>query len=127
MLAENPDLEPSDIGLLIPDSFEYATMLEDAFHLGGITLSGLPVERWRRDLGLDAVFHFLYCRQKPAPAMALAICLSLPLMPWSREEMAVLAQAVMDGDYCCIRCPPSTGTGGSCWIYCGMMTANLHH
>lgn len=99
MLSETPGLEPADIGLLIPDSFEYATALEDACALGGIALSGLPAERWRRDLGREVVFHFLYCRQKPAPAMALAICLSSPLMPWSREEGAVLAQTVMDGDY----------------------------
>jgi ATP-dependent helicase/nuclease subunit B len=99
MLADNTNLEPSDIGLLIPDSFEYATALEDACALGGIALSGLPAERWRRDLGREVVFHFLYCRQKPAPAMALAICLSSPLMPWPREEGAVLAQTVMDGDY----------------------------
>ena len=65
----------------------------------GVALSGLPVERWRRDLGREAVFHFLYCRQKPAPAMALAVCLSSPLMPWSREQGAVLAQTVMDGKY----------------------------
>ena len=65
----------------------------------GLALSGLPAERWRRDLGREAVFHFLYCRQKPAPAMALAVCLSSPLMPWSREQGAELAQTVMDGDY----------------------------
>ena len=99
MLAEDPHLESSDIGLLIPDSFEYATALDHAFALGGIALSGLPAEHWRRDLGREVVFHFLYCRQKPAPTMALTICLSSPLMPWSREEGAVLAQTVMNGDY----------------------------
>ena len=99
LLAENKDLSPADIGLLVPDRFEYALAVEDAFRLGGLALSGLPVERWRRDLGREAVFHFLYCRQKPAPAMALAVCLSSPLMPWSIEDGAVLAQAVMDGDY----------------------------
>ena len=92
-------LRPKDIGLLLPDEFEYAVAVEDAFRLAGLALSGLPAERWRRDLGREAVFHFLYCRQKPAPAMALAVCLSSPLMPWSREDGAVLAQAVMDGDY----------------------------
>jgi len=111
LLADNPGLEPSDIGLLVPDSFEYATALEDAFHLGGIALSGLPAERWRRDLGREVLFHFLYCRQKPAPAMALAICLSSPLMPWSREEGAVLAQTVIDGDYR-LRPLPSIGRDG---------------
>jgi RecB family exonuclease len=99
LLEEEPGLKPADIGLLVPDSFEYAVAVEDAFRLGGLTLSGLPVERWRRDLGREVVFHFLYCRQKPAPAMALAVVLSSPLMPWSREQGAELAQAVMDGDY----------------------------
>ena len=99
LLAEDSKLKPADIGLLLPDEFEYAVAVEDAFRLGGLALSGLPAERWRRDLGREAVFHFLYCRQKPAPAMALAVCLSSPLMPWSREQGAVLAQAVMDGDY----------------------------
>ena len=99
MLAEDASLTPADIGLLLPDEFEYAVAVEDAFRLGGLALSGLPAERWRRDLGREAVFHFLYCRHKPAPAMALAVCLSSPLMPWSREQGAQLAQAVMDGDY----------------------------
>ncbi len=99
MLSENLDLKPADIGLLIPDSFEYAKALEDACVLGGIALSGLPAENRCRDLGREVVFHFLYCRQKPAPAMALAVCLSSPLMPWSREFGAVLAQKVMGGDY----------------------------
>ena len=99
MLAEDASLKPADIGLLLPDEFEYAVAVEDAFRLGGIALSGLPAERWRRDLGREVVFHYLYCRHKPAPAMALAVCLSSPLMPWSREQGAQLAQAVMDGDY----------------------------
>ena len=99
LLAEEPELKPADIGLLLPDEFEYAVAVEDAFRLAGLALSGLPAERWRRDLGREAVFHFLYCRQKPAPAMALAVCLSSPLMPWSREVGAELAQTVMDGDY----------------------------
>ena len=99
LLAEDSKLKPADIGLLLPDEFEYAVAVEDAFRLGGLALSGLPAERWRRDLGREAVFHFLYCRQKPAPAMALAVCLSSPLMPWSREQGAVLAQTVMDGKY----------------------------
>lgn len=99
LLAAEPGLKPAEIGLLLPDSFEYAVAVEDAFRLGGLALAGLPVERWRRDLGREAVFHFLYCRQKPAPAMAIAVCLSSPLMPWSPESGAELAQTVMDGDY----------------------------
>ncbi len=109
LLADDPALAPADIGLLIPDSFEYVVAIDDAFKLAGCALAGLPVAHWRRDLGREAVFYFLYCRRKPAPAMALAACLSSPLMPWPREEGAVLAQTVMDGDYR-LRAPESMGT-----------------
>lgn len=99
MLAESPGLTPSDIGLLMPDTFEYSLAVNDAFSAAGLPLSGLPVDHWQRDLGREALFHFLYCRQKPSPVMALAVCLSSPLMPWSKEQGAELAQTVMDGDY----------------------------
>ena len=82
LLAADPALDLRSIGLLVPDSFEYSVALEDAFQLGGLALSGLASERWQRDLGSEAVFHFLFCRQKPAPAMALAVCFSSRLMPW---------------------------------------------
>ena len=99
ILAENPGLSASDLGLLLPDTFEYSLAVNDAFTTAGVPLSGLPVDHWQRDLGKEALFHFLYCRQKPSPAMALAVCLSSPLMPWTKEQGAVLAQTVMDGDY----------------------------
>ena len=99
LLDKHPGTSPADIGLLVPDHFEYSIALEDAFRLAGIPLSGLPGERWKRDLGAEAVYHFLYCRQKPAPRMALAICLSSILMPWTAAQGAVMAQAVMDGNY----------------------------
>lgn len=99
MLDQDADLRPADIGVLLPDDFIYAVAVDDVFSRAGLAVSGLPLEHWQRDLGREAVFHFLYCRDKPAPAMALAVCLSSPLMPWSREDGAVLAQAVMDGDY----------------------------
>jgi len=99
MLTDNKDLSPADIGLLMPDSYTYSLAVNDAFSAAGLPLSGLPVDHWQRDLGGEALFHFLYCRQKPSPAMALAVCLSSPLMPWSKEQGAELAQTVMDGDY----------------------------
>jgi len=99
ILEKYEGTRPADIGLLLPESFEYAVAVEDTFSLGGLALSGLPVERWRRDLGREALFHFLYCRQKPSPAMAIAVCLVSPLMPWTREEGATLAQKLMEGDY----------------------------
>lgn len=99
ILAEHPELKLSEIGLLVSDTFEYSLALNDAFSAAGLPLSGLPVDHWQRDLGREAIFHFLYCRQKLSPAMALSVCLSSPLMPWSKEQGAELAQAVMDGNY----------------------------
>ena len=99
LIEENPDLEPRQIGLLVPEDFPYCVAVEDAFRQAGLAVSGLPGERWRRDLGPEVVYHFLCCRQKPAPRMALAVCLSSVLMPWSPEEGAVMAQAVMDGEH----------------------------
>jgi len=99
MLRENKDLAEKDIGLLIPAQFEYSLVVKDAFDRAGIKLSGLATELWKRDLGREAIFHFLYCRQTPAPAMALSVCLSSALMPWTHEQGAVLAQSIMDGDY----------------------------
>lgn len=106
LLAECPELKPAEIGLLVPERFEYPVALEAVFRLAGLALSGLPLEKRRRDLGSEAVFHFLYCRDKPAPAMALAACLTSPLMPWSREQGAILARTVMGGD-ARLRPPPS--------------------
>lgn len=99
LLAEYSELKPADIGLLVPDGFEYAVAVQDAFRLAGLALSGLPVAGWRRDLGREVVLHFLYCRHKPAPVMALAACLSSPLMPWLQADGIVLAEAVMQGNY----------------------------
>lgn len=99
LFKENPDLEPRQVGLLVPEDFPYCVAVEDAFRQAGLAVSGLPGERWRRDLGPEVVYHFLCCRQKPAPRMALAVCLSSVLMPWSPEEGAVMAQAVMDGEH----------------------------
>ena len=99
MLKSDASLMAADIGLLVPDSYEYAIALQSAFNNSGLALSGLPRETWRKDLGREALYHYLYCLQKPSPAMALAVCLSSPLMPWSLEEGGILAQSVMDGDY----------------------------
>jgi RecB family exonuclease len=99
LLASNASLSPAEVGLLIPDEPDYVGALGDALAHGGIAASGLPAEQSVRDLGREVVFHFLRCARKPAPAMALAACLSSPLMPWSSRDGAVLAQSIMDGNY----------------------------
>ncbi len=99
ILKQDDELSQSDVGLLIPDDFEYSLAVEDAFIRAGLSLSGFSLDSWQRDLAHEALFHFLYCRQKPAPLMALSVCLSSALMPWSREEGAHLAQQIMDGNY----------------------------
>ncbi|MGE3703475.1 MAG: hypothetical protein AB7G08_32800, partial [Hyphomicrobiaceae bacterium] len=111
LLATRDGLLPSDIALLVPDDYVYTLAAEDTFTRAGLALSGLPVERWRRDLGRDVVLQFLHCRQKPAPAMATAACLTSPLMPWTTEEGAALAKRLMDGDYA-LDAPRGFGTAG---------------
>lgn len=110
LLKEQAGLTPAEVGILLPDDFGYFLAVEDAFRLAGLSASGLPGERWRRDLGAEAVLHFLSCQQKPAPAMALAACLSSPLMPWTVEEGGGMAQRVMDGRYD-LRAPRNGGPG----------------
>lgn len=99
LLRDQAGLTPAEIGILLPNNFGYSLAVEDAFRVAGLPASGLPGERWRRDLGAEAVLHFLSCQQKPAPAMAQAACLSSPLMPWTVEEGGAMAQRVMDGRY----------------------------
>ncbi len=48
ILAENPGLSASEIGLLLPDTFEYSLAVNDAFTTAGVSLSGLPVDHWQR-------------------------------------------------------------------------------
>ena len=83
LLASDASLLPANVGLLVPDDADYVVALEDALAHGGIAVSGLPAEQSVRDLGREVVSHFLRSARKPAPAMALAACLSSPLMPWS--------------------------------------------
>lgn len=99
ILASDESIRPAEIGLLLPDKFEYSLAIEQTFNLAGLNVAGNPSNRWRRDLGREALFHFICCQQKPAPAMALSACLSSPLMPWSREHGAIYAQKIMDGEY----------------------------
>ncbi|MGE0487251.1 MAG: PD-(D/E)XK nuclease family protein [Gammaproteobacteria bacterium] len=99
LLSSGLASQPAEIALLLPDDYVYSLAVADTFARAGLPLAGLPIERWRRDLGRDVVLQFLHCRQKPAPAMAIAACLTSPLMPWSTAAGAQLAQRVMDGDY----------------------------
>jgi len=99
MLKDDSTLNLSDIGLLVPEQVEYEGAIRDAFNIAGLPLAGLSDGSWRRDLGRELILNFLYVRQKPAPIMAVAACLSSPLMPWSVEQGATAAQNVIDGDW----------------------------
>ncbi|MDB4542781.1 PD-(D/E)XK nuclease family protein [bacterium] len=99
LLKDDAALSLSDIGILVPERVEYEGALADAFQLAGLPMSGLADGSWCRDLGRELILNFLYVRQKPSPVMALAACLSSPLMPWSLNEGARAAQNVIDGDW----------------------------
>ena len=83
MLKSNSDLSLSDVGVLLPSDFEYSLVLKNTFEKSGILTSGLRADIWKKDLGREALYHFIYCRQSPSPAMAMSVCLSSVLMPWS--------------------------------------------
>jgi len=99
LLDEHAELAPADVGLLLPRDEAYAAAVADAFARAGLPLSGLPAERKAADLGREALLHFLLCRERPAPAMALAALLASPLMPWPRATGTALAARVMEGRY----------------------------
>ena len=86
LLSEDPDLKESDVGVLVPDSLAYQAAVGDAFGLAGIPLSGLSKGAVERDLGREAVFNFLFCRQQPTPKMAEQALLSSPLLPKEGTE-----------------------------------------
>lgn len=98
-LAQDPTLKPADIGVILPADGAYAASLADAFAVVGLAASTLPAAATRRNVGAEAVLHFVECRRRPAPAMALASLYSSPVLCWPPEVGAALAAAVMGGDY----------------------------
>ncbi len=104
----NPDLEFSDLALLIPNRPEYTRPIAAVFDRAGIPLAGLERSESIRDLGAELVFYFLLSLRKPAPAMALASFLSSPLLPWDIDQGHDLAQRVMDGRFD-LRAPRGAG------------------
>lgn len=111
MLQQEKGIALSEIGLLVPNRVEYEGALRDAFAIAGLPLAGLADTSWRRDLGRELILNFLHARQKPSPVMAVAACLTSPVMPWSLEEGAVAAQSVIDGDWKISPWPGLTGDG----------------
>jgi hypothetical protein len=77
-LAQDPTLKPADIGVILPADGAYAASLADAFAVVGLAASTLPGTASRRNIGAEAVLHFVECRRRPAPAMALASLYSSP-------------------------------------------------
>lgn len=109
LLERDPGLQPADIGLLLPEGAGHRAALVQLSGRTGLALSGLPPEPGLRDPAHELLTHFLRCRQGTAPAMALAVCLSSPLMPWTAAEGAARAQRLMDGDYRLSARPEDTG------------------
>jgi ATP-dependent helicase/nuclease subunit B len=98
-LAAGPGLKTSDIGLLIPSDGSCDHAVREIFAKAGLPLSGLEDPSRLRNLGGEAVFHFLVTRRRPAPSMALAALYASPLMPWSEAAGNRLAMEIMDGRF----------------------------
>lgn len=98
-LAADSTLKTSDIGLLLPCGGSCDGAIREIFTRGGLPVSGLEGPSRLRNIGGEAVFHFLVTRRRPAPAMALAALYASPLMPWGESTGNLLAMKVMDGEY----------------------------
>jgi hypothetical protein len=93
-----PDAGPgtSDIGLLLPADGSCDRAVREVFAKAGLPLSGLEDPSRLRNLGGEAVFHFLATRRRPAPSMALSALYASPLMPWDEATGQRLAMRIMD-------------------------------
>lgn len=98
-LAEDATLAASDIGIIVPQGAEYGHYLAETFAHAGFVASSLPGVGQRRNIGGEALLHFLQCRRRPAPAMALASLYCSPVLCWPEEVGTALAAAVMGGDF----------------------------
>lgn len=98
-LADDATLAASDIGIIVPQGAEYGHYLAETFAHAGLVASSLLGVGQRRNIGGEALLHFLQCRRRPAPAMALASLYCSPVLCWPEEVGTALAAAVMDGDF----------------------------
>ena len=94
MLDEDAELEPKEIGLLLPNDPSYAAAIGHLTKEFSLPLSGLEILRHERNHGMEAVHLFLRCLWKPSPDMALAALVTSSIMPWSEPEGRTLAQEV---------------------------------
>jgi len=98
-LRADPTLKPSDVAVILPRSGEYALALGETFARAGLCVSSVPGQAMRRNVGGEAVLHFLQCRRRPAPAMALASLYCSPILCWPPYVGNELARRVMQGDF----------------------------
>jgi hypothetical protein len=98
-LVADPKLQTSDIGLLMPGDGSCDDAVREVFTKAGLPVSGLEGPSRLRNIGGEAVFHFLVTRRRPAPAMALAALHASPLMPWDESTGNHLAMEIMGGEY----------------------------
>ncbi len=98
-LGADPTLRSSDVAVIVPNGGEHVFALSESFARAGIVISSLPGTPTRRNIGGEAVLHFLQCRRRPAPAMALATLYCSLVLCWPPELGNELARCVMQGDF----------------------------
>ncbi len=99
ILRAEPGLSLAEIGVLVPADDAYGDAVRDAFTLAGLALSGISTGQRLRDFGREYVRHFLSCRQRLAPVMALASFVTSPLTPWPEATGRAMAAMVMNGKF----------------------------
>jgi hypothetical protein len=98
-LADDETLRASDIGVIVPGGGSHEHHLGEVFAKTGLVASALPAVAARRNIGAEAVLHFVQCRRRPAPAMALASLYCSPVLCWPPKIGNGLAHGVMQGKF----------------------------
>ena len=99
ILRAEHGLRLAEIGVLVPADDAYSDAVRDTFTLAGLPLSGMSSGQRLRDFGREYVRHFLSCRQRLAPVMALASFVTSPLAPWPEATGRAMAAMVMNGKF----------------------------
>lgn len=92
--AEDPQLEYSDFGLLLPCTFDAHNHLKLLFDAAGVPLANLQWVQVQRNLAGELLTYALMAFEGGTPKLAIKSLLTNPLMPWDAKLGSRLAKSV---------------------------------
>jgi hypothetical protein len=94
MRSEDPKLEFSDFGFLLPTSFDAHEHLKALCDSAGAPIANLEWAQKQRNLAGELLTHALMAYEGASPKLSVKSLLTNPLMPWDVKEAALLANSV---------------------------------